>query len=159
MTEAEAMEVMLSAKARLEKFHSVAFDDDSLQAAVRESNVHVKDRYLPDKALDLLDEAAAYVNASRANWPPELIEAQQQLKFIVHRMENAIANHEFEKARFYSDQERKIRQQLSELTKKHDAAGTHKVTRRDVVEVLARWLGVPSSSLARNKSGDEPPKA
>jgi ATP-dependent Clp protease ATP-binding subunit ClpC len=159
MTEAEAMEVLLSAKARLEKFHSVTFDDDSLTAAVRESNVHVKDRYLPDKALDLLDETAAYVNASRANWPPELIEAQQQLKFIAHRMENAVANHEFEKARFYSDEERKIRQQLSELQKKHDDAGMHKVTRQDVVEVLARWLGVSVDSLKQSSGKDKPPQA
>ena len=159
MTEAEALEVLLSARARLEKFHSVAFDDESLQVAVRESNAHVKDRYLPDKALDLLDEAASCVNASRANWPPELIEAQQQLKFISHRMENAIANHEFEKARFYSDEERKVRQQISELQKKHDATGKHNVTRQDVVEVLARWLGVSASSLGRKNSGDEPRKA
>jgi ATP-dependent Clp protease ATP-binding subunit ClpC len=159
MTDAEALEVLLGAKDRLEKFHSVAFDDDSLQAAVRESNVHVKDRYLPDKALDLLDEAAAYVNSSRANWPPELIEAQQQLKSIAHRMENAIANHEFEKARYYSDEERKIRQQLSELQKKHEAGGMHHVKRGDVEEVLARWLGVSVDSLRQTGGPDKPPKA
>jgi ATP-dependent Clp protease ATP-binding subunit ClpC len=159
MTEAEAMEVVLSAKARLEKFHSVAFDDDALEAAVRESNVHVKDRYLPDKALDLLDEAAAYVNASRANWPPELIEVQQQLKFVAHRTEDAIANHEFEKARYYSEEEHKVRQTLSELQKKHDAGGVHHVTRRDVEEVLARWLGVSVDSLRQTGGPDKPPKA
>jgi ATP-dependent Clp protease ATP-binding subunit ClpC len=159
MTEAEALEVLLSAKGRLERFHAVTFEDDALQAAVRESSAHVKDRYLPDKALDLLDEAAAYVNARRANWPPELIEAQQQLRFISHHMENAVSNHEFEKARFYSDEECKVRQQLSELQKKHDATGVHKVTRQDVVEVLARWLGISASSLEGKKSGDEPRKA
>jgi ATP-dependent Clp protease ATP-binding subunit ClpC len=159
MTEAEALEVAMSAKAGFEKFHSVTFDDDALESAVRDSNIHIKGRYQPDKALDLLDEAAAYVNANRANWPPEMIEAQQQLKFISHRMEDAIANHEFEKARYYSDEERKVRERLSELTKKHDAAGVHKVTRQDVEEVLARWLGVSVDSLRQGNPGDSPPQS
>jgi ATP-dependent Clp protease ATP-binding subunit ClpC len=159
MTEAETMEVLMNAKAGLEKFHSVVFEDEALHGAVRGSSAYIKDRHLPDKALDLLDEAASCVNASRANWPPEVIEAQKQVKFIAHRMENAIANHEFEKARFYSDEERKSRQQLSELMKKHDPGGVHKVTRQDIEEVLARWLGVSVDSLRQAGGREAPPQA
>jgi ATP-dependent Clp protease ATP-binding subunit ClpC len=156
MTEDEALEVVRSAKAGFEKFHSVTFDEDALESAVHDSHAHIKGRVLPDKALDLLDEAAAYVKAKRANWPPEVTEAQEQLRFISHRMENAVVNHEFEKARFYSDEERKVRQRLSELQKKHDVAGARPVTRQDVEEVLARWLGVSVDSL-RKAGGAEGP--
>ena len=160
MTEAEAMEVVRSAKPRLETFHSVTFDEDALESSVHDSDAYVKDRYLPDKALDLLDEAAARVNASRANWPPEVIEAQQRLHFIAHRMENAVANHEFEKARFYSEEESKERQALSELLKKHQSAeSSRKVTRQEVREVLANWLRIPPSSIGQSSSEDKPPQA
>jgi ATP-dependent Clp protease ATP-binding subunit ClpC len=149
MNEAEALAVLLSAKAHLERFHSVTYTEDALQHAVHYSSVYIKDRHLPDKALDLMDEAAAYVNARPVHWPEEVIEVRKRIKFIVHQMENCIANHEFEKARVHSDEERKERENLRELLKKHgiDEAASSRVTREDVEEVLARWTGIPVSTI------------
>jgi ATP-dependent Clp protease ATP-binding subunit ClpC len=149
MNEAEALAVLVSAKAHLEKFHAVTYTEDALQHAVHYSSVYVKDRQLPDKALDLMDEAAAYVNARPVHWPEEVIEVRKRIKFIVHQMENCIANHEFEKARVHSDEERKERENLRELLKKHgiDEAASSRVTREDVEEVLARWTGIPVSTI------------
>ena len=80
--------------------------------AVSHSNRYIPDRFLPDKAIDLIDEAGARVKLRQTSLPEEITEVQKRIKFIVHRMENAIANHEFEKARFYSDEERKERENL-----------------------------------------------
>src|SRR5260370_35489300 len=81
--------------------------------------------------------------------PEELTEVQKRIKFIVHRMENAIANHEFEKARFYSDEERKERENLRALRDKYhlDDSSAGIVTRGDIEDVVSRWTGVPITSL------------
>jgi ATP-dependent Clp protease ATP-binding subunit ClpC len=78
----------------------------------------IPDRFLPDKAIDLIDEAGARDKLRQTTVPSEVSEIQKRIKFIVHRMENAIANHEFEKARFYSDEERKERENLRQLREK-----------------------------------------
>jgi ATP-dependent Clp protease ATP-binding subunit ClpC len=153
MGETEALAVLLSHKDRLERSHVVIYTEDALEHAVRYSTLFIKDRHLPDKALDLMDEAAAYVNARPARLPEEIIEVRKRIKFIVHRMENCIANHEFEKARFYSDEERKERDNLRELLKKHgiDETAGSQVTREDVEEVLSRWTGIPVKTIRETR--------
>ena len=79
----------------------------TINFAVSHSNRYIPDRFLPDKAIDLLDEAGARVKLRQATVPEEVSEVQKRVKFITHRMESAIAAHEFEKARFYSEEERK----------------------------------------------------
>lgn len=154
MTETEALAVLLSAKAQMEKFHYVVYTDDTIQHAVRYSSAYVKDRHLPDKALDLMDEAAAYVNTRPTDTPPEIVEARKRIRFISGRLEGCIANHEFEKARFYSDEERKERENLRELLKKHgiDEAAGRQVTREDVENVVALWTGIPVSAIRQGKT-------
>ncbi|PYV06839.1 MAG: ATP-dependent Clp protease ATP-binding subunit ClpC, partial [Acidobacteria bacterium] len=104
---------------------------------------------LPDKAVDLIDEAGARVKLRQSSLPEEMIDVQKRIKFVVHRMENAIANHEFEKARFYSDEERKERENLRLLREKYniDETAMGVVTREDIEEVVARWTGVPVTSI------------
>lgn len=154
MNPAVAMEVLSSAKERYERFHSVVYTDDALQHAVLYSTIYVKDRHLPDKALDLLDEAAAYVNA-QTRLPEEILELRKKIRFIIERMQNSIANHEFEKARLYSDEERKERTQLEILLKKHHLSegSAIEVTRAHVEEVLARWTGIPASQIRESGTG------
>ena len=84
----------------------------------------IPDRFLPDKAIDLIDEAGARVKLRQTTLPADLADIQKRIKFIVHRMENAIANHEFEKARFYSDEERKERENLRLLREKYNLDDT-----------------------------------
>jgi ATP-dependent Clp protease ATP-binding subunit ClpC len=154
----ETIAVLLSAKDRLEKFHSIIFTDDAIRSTAHYAAVYIKDRNLPDKALDLMDEAAAYVNSRPTHWPPEIIGVHKRIKMLVQDMENAIANHEFEKARSFSDQERKEREKLRELMKKHGIPDpeAHQVTREDVEEVLARWTGIPVSTIRRENPGGHP---
>jgi ATP-dependent Clp protease ATP-binding subunit ClpC len=148
-TEEEAVQVVFGIKDRYEKFHAVGYTDDAIEASVYASSRYIPDRFLPDKAIDLIDEAGARVKLRQTTMPEEIAEVQKRIKFIVHRMENAIANHEFEKARFYSDEERKERENLRGLRDKYnlDETVTASVTKDDIEEVVARWTGVPMTSI------------
>ncbi len=148
-TESDAIRILFGIKERYEKFHAVAYMDDAIESAVYTSTRFIPDRFLPDKAIDLIDEAGARVKLRQTTLPTEVAEIQKRIKFIVHRMENAIANHEFEKARFYSDEERKERENLRQLREKYnlDDTSTGVVTKDDIEDVVARWTGVPMTSI------------
>jgi ATP-dependent Clp protease ATP-binding subunit ClpC len=148
-TEQDAVKILFGIKDRYEKFHAVAYTDDSIETAVYTSNRYIPDRFLPDKAIDLIDEAGARVKLRQTTLPSDLADIQKRIKFIVHRMENAIANHEFEKARFYSDEERKERENMRQLREKYnlDDSSTGVVTKDDIEEVVARWTGVPMTAI------------
>ena len=147
--ETEAITILFGIKNRYEKFHAVTYTDEALQSAVYNSNRYIPDRFLPDKAIDLIDEAGARVKLRQTTLPEELADIQKRIKFIVHRMENAIANHEFEKARFYSDEERKERENLRALREKYqlDESSSSTVGKEDIEDVVARWTGVPVTAL------------
>ena len=147
--EEETIKILFGIKERYEKFHAVTYTDEGLLAAVYHSNRYIPDRYLPDKAIDLLDEAGSRVKLRQTALPEELADIQKRIKFIVHRMENAIATHEFEKARFYSDEERKERENLRALREKYnlDESAGATVTKEDIEEVVSRWTGVPVTSI------------
>ncbi|HEX3091435.1 MAG TPA: Clp protease N-terminal domain-containing protein, partial [Candidatus Angelobacter sp.] len=139
-TEDQAIKVLQTVKSRFEKFHSVQYTDDALTAAVLLSNRLVKNHCLPDKAIDVIDDAGAYVKMvqEKAALPEEVAEAKKRLTFISRRHEAAVTNHEFEKARFYRDEERKQREALTQLQQKHNIPDTHVVTREHIEEALAR---------------------
>src|SRR3954467_9831608 len=152
--EADATKILFGIKDRYEKFHAVTYTDDAINFAVSHSNRYIPDRFLPDKAIDLVDEAGARVKLRQTSLPEEITEVQKRLKFIVHRMENAVANHEFEKARFYSDEERKERENLRILREKYhlDESATGVVNREDIEDVVSRWTGVPVTSIKEEET-------
>jgi len=156
-TEDEAIKVLQTVKSRFEKFHSVQYTDDALTAAVVLSNRLVKNHCLPDKAIDVIDDAGAYVKMvqEKAASPEEVVEAKKRLTFISRRHEAAVTNHEFEKARFYWDEERKQREALAQLQQKHNIPDTHAVTREHIEEALARWTGMPVAAIRQAASGPE----
>jgi len=147
--ESDAIRILFGIKERYEKFHAVSYTDESIENAVYTSTRFIPDRFLPDKAIDLIDEAGARVKLRQTTLPGEVADIQKRIKFIVHRMENAIANHEFEKARFYSDEERKERENLRQLREKYnlDDTSTGIVTKDDIEDVVARWTGVPMTAI------------
>src|SRR4030081_1746858 len=152
--EVDAIKILFGIKERYEKFHAVTYTDEAINFSVSHSNRYIPDRFLPDKAIDLIDEAGARVKLRQTTLPEELTEVQKRIKFIVHRMENAIANHEFEKARFYSDEERKERENLRALREKYhlDESSTGVVGREDIEDVVSRWTGVPVTSIKEEES-------
>ena len=152
--EADAVKILFGIKERYEKFHAVTYTDEAITFSVSHSNRYLPDRFLPDKAIDLVDEAGARVKLRQTSLPEDITEVQKRIKFIVHRMENAIANHEFEKARFYSDEERKERENLRALREKYhlDESSTGVVGREDIEDVVSRWTGVPIASIKEEES-------
>ncbi len=152
--EPDSVKILMGIKDRYEKFHAVSYTDESINFAVSHSNRYIPDRFLPDKAIDLIDEAGARVKLRQSALPEEITEVQKRIKFIVHRMENAIANHEFEKARFYSDEERKERENLRVMREKFhlDESATGIVQREDIEEVVSRWTGVPVAAIKEEES-------
>src|SRR5216683_1751831 len=149
--EDDAIKIIMGIKDKYEKFHAVSYTDDAITFSVSHSSRYIPDRFLPDKAIDLIDEAGARVKLRQTSLPEELTEVQKRIKFIVHRMENAIANHEFEKARFYSDEERKDLRALRD--KYHlDDSSAGIVTREDIEDVVSRWTGVPITSLKEEET-------
>ena len=152
--EEDAIKVLMGIREKYEKFHAVSYTDDAITFAVSHSSRYIPDRFLPDKAIDLIDEAGARVKLRQTTLPEELTEVQKRIKFIVHRMENAIANHEFEKARFYSDEERKERENLRALRDKYhlDESSSGIVTREDIEDVVSRWTGVPITSIKEEET-------
>ncbi|HEY6272261.1 MAG TPA: Clp protease N-terminal domain-containing protein [Terriglobales bacterium] len=155
MSEAAAVEVVMSAKDRYERFHGLTYTADALQYAVLYSSALIKDRHLPDKALDLIDEAAAYVHARSFRGPKEIVECRQRIRSLIHKMQNSIATHDFDKARHFSDLERREHRELRALLKKHnlEEAAAGQVKRSDIEEVLARWTGIPVSAIRERGSG------
>ncbi len=152
-SEDEAIKVLQGVRERYEKFHAVNYTDEAIQYAVYLSSRYIPDRFLPDKAIDLIDEAGARVKLRQAMLPEEVAEVQKRVKFITHRMETAIANHEFEKARFYSEEERKEKENLRLVRErlKLDDSTTGIVTRDDIEEVVARWTGIAVTSIKEDE--------
>src|SRR6202158_5858838 len=152
-SEEEAVLVIAGVRERYEKFHAVSSTDEALRYSVYLSNRYSPDRFLPDKAIDLIDEAGARVKLRQATVPEEVGEVQKPVKFITHRMETAIANHEFEKARFYSEEERKEKENLRGLRDRYklDDASTGIVTREDIEEVVSRWTGIGVTSIKEDE--------
>jgi ATP-dependent Clp protease ATP-binding subunit ClpC len=151
--EEEAVQVLMGVRDRYEKFHAVSYDDEAMKQAVYLSSRYIPDRFLPDKAIDLIDEAGARVKLRQAMLPEDVAEVQRRIKFINHRMETAIANHEFEKARYYSEEERKEKERLRQLREKYklDDSTTGRVNKEDIEEVVARWTGIAVTAIKEDE--------
>src|SRR6202030_439205 len=151
--EEQAVQVIQGVRERYEKFHAVSYTDEALRYSVYLSNRYIPDRFLPDKAIDLIDEAGARVKLRQATVPEEVGEVQKRVKFITHRIDTVIDNHEFDMARFYSEEERKEKENLRGLRErfKLDDASTGIVTREDIEEVVSRWTGIGVSSIKEDE--------
>jgi len=103
----------------------------------------VKNRSLPGTAVDVIDEAGATAQLQRGSLPEEVVEVQKRIRFIVQRMEASIANHEFEKARFYSQEERKERDNLKQLREKYklDNNPAFNVGREEIERAISKLIG------------------
>jgi ATP-dependent Clp protease ATP-binding subunit ClpC len=141
----ETLSVLQARKQVYEKYHEVSYSDEALQLAAQAADRYLPERALPGKAFELLDAAAARVKMRQGALPEEILEVQKRIRFIVHRMDAAIANHEFEKARFYSDEERKERENLRVMREQHsvEESPSNEVSPEDVEEVIARWSIYP----------------
>jgi len=148
-TEQESVTILRGIKGKYEAFHHLKYTDEAIEASVYLSNRYLTERFLPDKAIDLIDEAGARVKLRATSIPEEIINVQRRIRVIDGRIENAISSQEFEKAARYRREE-DLEQENLQLIKERwrlKTAVPLKVTREDIEDVIAKWTGIPMSSI------------
>lgn len=150
----DSLEILKGLRDRYEAFHRARITDEALMAAVKLSDRYISDRHLPDKAIDLMDEAASRVRLKAFSLPPDLKEMEDELARIRTEKESAIANQEFERAANLRDEEKNLQSKLAEQQKewKTDKAGNIEVTEKDIAEVVALWTGIPVSRITQSEA-------
>lgn len=151
----ETIEILKGLRDRYEAHHRVKFKDEALVAAVRFGDRYISDRFLPDKAIDLMDEAGSMVRLKGLVAPPELKELESKISEIKIEKESAIKNEEFEKAAGLRDEEQRLLEQLEE--KRNDwrsnrGRSESVVTEDDIATVVASWTGIPVTKIAEEES-------
>ncbi|NLY51888.1 MAG: ATP-dependent Clp protease ATP-binding subunit [Firmicutes bacterium] len=150
----ESIAILEGLRDRYEAHHRVKILDEALVAAVKLADRYVTDRFLPDKAIDLIDEAASKVRLARLVTPPQLKELEAKIEELRIEKESAIKNEEFEKAAALRDEEQKLREQLDngrEEWKNNRVRQEGVVSAQDIAEVVSSWTGIPVSKLAQEE--------
>jgi ATP-dependent Clp protease ATP-binding subunit ClpC len=153
--EREAIEIILGVKDRYESFHHVEFTREAIEAAVYQSSRYITDRFLPDKAIDLIDEAGARAKLKEAGYSEEFGEINKSIRVAVEQMESAVSQKDFEKAQFYREQEVTARENLQFVREKFDVKTNHRrviVGKQEIDEVVSKWTGVPLASINQDES-------
>ena len=153
--EAESLEILNGLKDRYESYHRVTYTPDAMEAAVYQSSRYITDRFLPDKAIDLVDEAGARAKLREAGYSEEFSEINKSIRVAVEQMENATAQKDYERAQFFREQEVLARENLQFVREKFDVkTGSHaiEVGKQDIDEVVSKWTGVPLTSINQDES-------
>ncbi len=152
----ESVEILKGLRDRYEAHHKVKITDEALKAAVRLGDRYISDRFLPDKAIDLIDEAASRVRIRNYTAPPDLKEVEDKLNNLRTEKEASVRNQEFEKAAKLRDDEHKLKEQLDEQKKEWEKqVGTSDMSlvgEEDVAYIVSSWTGVPVKRLAEEES-------
>ena len=155
-TPTETIAILKGLRPKYEKHHQLKITDEALHAAVKMSNRYITNRFLPDKAIDLMDESAARVHIEHSGQEQKALEAQNKWKKAKADKEAALVNEEFENAARYRKQELKWRNKAVSLTgqqiKQGNSEYTKKVTEQDVATVVSEWTGVPVTQLTKSES-------
>ena len=154
-TESETLQILDGIKDRYETFHHVKYTTEAMHAAVFQSSRYITDRFLPDKAIDLVDEAGARAKLREAGCSEEFSEINKSIRVAVEQMENATAQKDYERAQFFREQEALARENLQFVREKFDVnSGIHnvEVEKSDIDEVVSKWTGVPATSLNQDES-------
>ena len=151
----ETIQILRGLRDRYEAHHKVRISDEAIEAAATLSDRYITDRFLPDKAIDLIDEAASRLRLQTYTAPPDLKNLEKQLEDIRKEKEEAVANQNFEKAAQLRDQEQKVKEEIeAEKTKwkTSHATGTGIVGEQEIAEIVSSWTGVPVVKLTEEES-------
>lgn len=153
-TPEDTLKILEGLRDRYEAFHKAKITDEAMKAAVELSGRYITDRFQPDKAIDVIDEAAAKVRMEASSTPDALKVKEEKLASLLKEKEAAVASQNFEKAAQYRDDAKKLQSEIA-LMKKDWKGADHddlKVTEEDVAEVVAKWTGVPLQNLKKSDS-------
>lgn len=153
-TPKEAVEILEGLRDRYEAFHKAKITDEAIRSAVELSNRYITDRFLPDKAIDVIDEAAAKVRMEASSTPEGLRKKEEELARVLKEKEAAVSSQDFEKAVIYRDQAKKLTEEVDQLKKNWKGSDQEHltVTEEDVAEVVSKWTGVPVQNLKESDS-------
>ncbi len=148
----ETMSILEGIKDRYESFHKVRYADEALRTAIYQSTRYISDRFQPDKAIDVLDEAGAKVKLRRVRDTQHLRRIEQEIREIVKQMKQAISDKSFETAVYLREREIELREDLARMTAASGGDTELEVTPRDIEEVVAAWTGIPVASLQKDEA-------
>lgn len=154
-SEEDAILILKGLKDKYEAHHKVKITDEAITAAVKLSTRYISDRFLPDKAIDLIDEAASKVRLSVCAAPPELKELEEKIAAAEAEKDEAINSQEFERAASLRDSEKKLKAEYEKARddwKKQNSHCNGKVGEQDIAEIVSSWTGVPVSQLTEEES-------
>ncbi|MFW2107190.1 ATP-dependent protease ATP-binding subunit ClpC [Bacillus spizizenii] len=151
----ESIQILKGLRDRYEAHHRVSITDDAIEAAVKLSDRYISDRFLPDKAIDLIDEAGSKVRLRSFTTPPNLKELEQKLDEVRKEKDAAVQSQEFEKAASLRDTEQRLREQVEDTKKswkEKQGQENSEVTVDDIAMVVSSWTGVPVSKIAQTET-------
>jgi len=151
----ETIEILKGLRDKYEAHHRVKITDEALEAAARLSHRYIADRFLPDKAIDLIDEAASRVRLKTVTAPPEIKELEDKINDLIKEKEEAIRTQEYEKAAKIRDEEQKLREELEKLKAKwqqNSLSNEKSVGPEEIAQVVSLWTGIPVKKLAEEES-------
>lgn len=151
----ESILILKGLRDRYEAHHRVEITDDAIEAAVKLSDRYISDRFLPDKAIDLIDEAASKVRLRSYTAPPNLKELEQKLEETRKEKDAAVQSQEFEKAASLRDSEQRVREELETMKKEwkeKQGQENSEVTTEDIAQVVSSWTGIPVSKLEEEET-------
>ena len=154
--EEDAINILRGLRDKYEAHHGIRISDSAIDAAVRLSARYISDRFLPDKAIDLIDEAASGKRIASHAIPADLKEIETELNRVIHDKEEAIGNQQFERAAALRDEEKMLRTRYSELESSVEKLGKvnndEELTAEDIARTLTEWTGIPVSELTASES-------
>ncbi|TMN22356.1 ATP-dependent protease ATP-binding subunit ClpC [Lentibacillus cibarius] len=151
----ETEQILQGLRDRYEAHHRVTITDEAIEAATSLSDRYITDRFLPDKAIDLIDEAGSKVRLRSYAIPPDLKELEQKLADVRKEKDSAVQSQEFEKAASLRDSEQRLREELDETKtqwKEKQGQESSEVLVEDIAKVVSTWTGVPVSRLTKDES-------
>ncbi|MDB5055588.1 MAG: ATP-dependent Clp protease ATP-binding protein [Bacilli bacterium] len=154
-TKEEAVQILFGLRDRYEAHHRVKITDEAIYQAVKLSDRYITDRFLPDKAIDLIDEAGSKVRLRSYTVPPSLKQMENKLEDVRKEKDSAVQSQEFEKAASLRDKEQKLREELDVTKnewKEKQGRTDSEVTPEDIAQIVASWTGIPVSQLAEEET-------
>lgn len=151
----EAVEILKGLRDRYEAHHKVKITDEAIESAVTLSSRYIADRYLPDKAIDLIDEAASRVRLSSLTYPQEIKELEDKIKKLENEKASAVNEQDFENAAKIRDKQKEANAKLEEMKKSwkdKNANVSGEVKGEDIAEIVSQWTGVPVFQLTEEES-------
>lgn len=148
----ETLAILKGLRKHYEEFHGVKVSDEVLADTVQFAKRYINDRYMPDKAIDLLDETSAHLRVNKGKTPPELRQLQKELKLVNTRIEDAVDSEDYEKAAREKQQASQIVEKIKELETTHKTSKPIPISSDDVAKTVARITGVPVTKVIRSEA-------